>query len=113
MYLSLDPKGSGQLSKDATIPVSRTTLAVRRRARRSPAWPDRAERIDTDQLAESLDTLADLTKDTPAAFQGTLRGLSRLSETVASRNDQINELLKNLELGLRHAWPTATRTSSP
>ena len=58
---------------------------------------DRAERIDTDQLAESIDTLADLTKDTPAAFQGTLRGLSRLSQTVASRDDQIGELLQNLD----------------
>ncbi len=58
---------------------------------------NRAERIDTDKLADSIDTLADLTKDTPAAFQGTLRGLSRLSQTVASRNDQINELLGNLD----------------
>ena len=58
---------------------------------------DRAEQIDTDRLADSIDTLADLTKDTPAAFQSTLRGLSRLSETVASRNDQIGELLRNLD----------------
>ena len=58
---------------------------------------DRAEKIDTNRLADSIDTLADLTKDTPAAFQSTLRGLSRLSETVASRNDQIGELLRNLD----------------
>ena len=96
MFLALVPEGPGQLDEDATIPVSRT---------KSPydvvdafeGLADRATRIDTDQLADSLDTLADLTKDTPAAFQGTLRGLSRLSETVASRNDQINDLLKNLD----------------
>jgi phospholipid/cholesterol/gamma-HCH transport system substrate-binding protein len=96
MFLALVPDGPGQLEEDATIPVSRTT---------SPydvvdafeGLADRTARIDTDQLADSLDTLADLTKDTPAAFQGTLRGLSRLSETVASRNDQINDLLKNLD----------------
>jgi phospholipid/cholesterol/gamma-HCH transport system substrate-binding protein len=96
MFLALVPDGPGQLEEDSTIPVSRTT---------SPydvvdafeGLADRAARIDTDQLGNSLDTLADLTKDTPAAFQGTLRGLSRLSETVASRNDQINDLLKNLD----------------
>src|SRR3954453_631907 len=95
MYLALVPKGSGQLQKGSTIPVSRT---------KSPydvvqafsGLASRAERIDTGRLATSLDTIADLTKNTPAAFQGTLRGLSRLSETVGSRNDQINELLKNL-----------------
>ncbi len=95
MFVALEPAGPGQLKEDSTIPVSRT---------RSPynivqafsGLADRAEKIDTDRLAESINTLAALTKDTPAAFQSTLRGLSRLSETVASRNDQIGELLQNL-----------------
>jgi phospholipid/cholesterol/gamma-HCH transport system substrate-binding protein len=95
MFISLEPKGPGQLKEDSTIPVSRT---------RSPynvvqafsGLADRAEKIDTARLAKSIDTLATLTKDTPAAFQSTLRGLSRLSETVSSRNDQIGELLGNL-----------------
>jgi phospholipid/cholesterol/gamma-HCH transport system substrate-binding protein len=95
MYLALVPKGSGQLEKDATIPLSRTSSAYDV-VQAFSGLADRAERIDTKKLATSIDTVADLTKDTPAAFQGTLRGLSRLSETVASRNDQINDLLKNL-----------------
>jgi phospholipid/cholesterol/gamma-HCH transport system substrate-binding protein len=96
MYIALVPKGSGQLEKDTTIPTSRTSSPYNVIDAFS-GLADRAERIDTDRLATSINTLADLTKDTPAAFQGTLRGLSRLSETVASRNDQINELLKNLD----------------
>jgi len=96
MFIMLEPNGPGQLKKDSTIPVSRT---------RSPynvvqafsGLAQRAEQIDTKKLAESLNTLAALTKDTPTNFQNTLRGLSRLSETVASRNDQIGELLKNLD----------------
>jgi phospholipid/cholesterol/gamma-HCH transport system substrate-binding protein len=96
MFISLEPKGPGQLKEGSTIPLERT---------RSPydvvqafsGLADRAERIDTKRLAKSIDTLAALTKDTPAAFQGTLRGLSRLSETVASRNEQIGELLGNLD----------------
>ena len=96
MFVSLEPKGPGQLKEDSTIPVSRTRSAYDV-VQAFSGLADRAEKIDTDQLADSIDTLADLTKDTPAAFQSTLRGLSRLSETVASRNDQIGELLRNLD----------------
>jgi phospholipid/cholesterol/gamma-HCH transport system substrate-binding protein len=95
MYLALEPKGSGQLKEGSTIPLSRTSSAYDV-VQAFSGLANRAERIDTKRLATSIDTIADLTKDTPAAFQGTLRGLSRLSETVASRNDQINTLLKNL-----------------
>jgi phospholipid/cholesterol/gamma-HCH transport system substrate-binding protein len=96
MFISLEPKGSGQLQEDSTIPVSRTKSPYNV-VQAFSGLADRAERIDTERLADSIDTLAELTKDTPAAFQSTLRGLSRLSETVASRNDQIGELLGNLD----------------
>ena len=96
MYLSLVPAGDGQLEEDSTIPVERTT---------SPfdvvdAFSGLAETsadIDTDQLAESLTTLADLTRNTPEEFRGALEGVSALSETIASRDEQINSLLNNLE----------------
>ncbi len=96
MFISLEPAGSGQLKEDSTIPVSRTKSPYNV-VQAFSGLADRAEKIDTDRLAESINTIADLTKDTPVAFQSTLRGLSRLSETVASRNDQINELLGNLD----------------
>jgi phospholipid/cholesterol/gamma-HCH transport system substrate-binding protein len=95
MYLSLEPAGSGQLDEDETIPVERTS---------SPfdvvdAFSGLAETsadIDTDQLAESLTTLADLSRNTPEEFRGALKGVSALSETIASRDQQINSLLNNL-----------------
>ncbi len=96
MFIALEPAGSGQLKEDSTIPVSRTKSPYNV-VQAFSGLAERAEKIDTDRLAESINTLADLTKDTPAAFQSTLSGLSRLSETVASRNDQINELLGNLD----------------
>ena len=96
MFVALKPEGAGQLKEGSTIPVSRTK-APYDVVQAFSGLANRAERIDTDRLADSIDTIADLTKDTPVAFQGTLRGLSRLSETVASRNDQINELLGNLD----------------
>jgi phospholipid/cholesterol/gamma-HCH transport system substrate-binding protein len=95
MFIALQPAGSGQLQKNSTIPLSRTTSPYNV-VQAFSGLASRAETIDTGKLADSLNTLAALTKDTPAAFQGTLRGLSRLSETVASRNDQIGQLLQNL-----------------
>ena len=96
MYLSLTPEGPGQLEEDSTIPMSRTKSAYDV-VQAFSGLADRAERIDTERLGDSFDTLAQLTKDTPVAFQSTLRGLSRLSETVASSDQQIGELLQNLD----------------
>lgn len=96
VFVALVPEGEGQLEAGSTIPRSRTTSAFDV-VSAFEGLASRAEAIDTDQLAEAVDTLAELTDDTPAAFQGTLRGLSRLSRTVASRNDEIGELLRNLD----------------
>ena len=49
--------------------------------------------IDTDRLAKSLDTMSALMKDTPEEFQGALRGMSALSQNIAARDEQLNELL--------------------
>ena len=96
MYLALQPAGSGQLSAGAEIPESRTS---------SPydvvdafsGLAQTSEQIDTDQLAKSFTTLADLTRNTPAAFRGALDGVARLSGNVAARDAKINSLLKNLK----------------
>jgi phospholipid/cholesterol/gamma-HCH transport system substrate-binding protein len=96
MYLSVEPTGEGRLVEGATIPVERTT---------SPydvveTFSDLAETsdaIDTDQLAASLTTLADLTRNTPEEFRATLDGVSRLSRTIASRDRQIRSLLLHLD----------------
>ena len=51
------------------------------------------ESIDTDQLATALDTMATEFQNTPEEVRGSLDGLSRLSRTIASRDDQLRELL--------------------
>jgi phospholipid/cholesterol/gamma-HCH transport system substrate-binding protein len=96
MFLALEPAGGGQLDEGATIPAERTS---------SPfdvvdafeGLASTSEQIDTDQLAESLTTLADLTRNTPDEFRGALDGLSRLSANVAAKDEQLNSLLTNLE----------------
>jgi phospholipid/cholesterol/gamma-HCH transport system substrate-binding protein len=96
MYLALEPKGEGQLEEGDEIPVERTE---------SPydvvevfeGLAERSESIDTGQLAQSLDTMAALTENTPEEFQAALRGVSTLSANIAARDEELNTLLRNLE----------------
>jgi len=95
MYVALAPDGGGELAQEATIPVSRTESPFDT-VEAFEGLADTAGRLDTDQLARSLTVLADLTRNTPEEFKGTLTGLSRLSTNLADRDDQINSLLVNL-----------------
>jgi phospholipid/cholesterol/gamma-HCH transport system substrate-binding protein len=89
-YLALDPAGKGELS--AEIPLSRTTPAYDV----VEAFSDLAkttDAIDTDQLANALDTVANTFRDSPENVRTAVDGLGRLSRTIASRDDQLRELL--------------------
>jgi phospholipid/cholesterol/gamma-HCH transport system substrate-binding protein len=96
MFLALEPAGEGQMDEGYEIPVDRT---------QSPfdvveafsGLAETSEEIDTDQLAKSLTTLADLSRNTPEEFQDALSGVSALSANVAAKNEKIGELLRNLE----------------
>jgi phospholipid/cholesterol/gamma-HCH transport system substrate-binding protein len=96
MYLSLVPKGGGQLEEGSVIPMARTTSPYDV-VEAFSGLADTSERIDTDQLATSLDTLASLMESTPEEFQGALRGMSALSQNIAARDQQLNELLGNMQ----------------
>jgi phospholipid/cholesterol/gamma-HCH transport system substrate-binding protein len=96
MFLALEPAGGGQLDEGATIPAARTSSPFDV-VEAFEGLASTSEQIDTDQLAESLTTLADLTRNTPEEFRGALDGLSRLSANIASKDEQLNTLLVNLE----------------
>jgi phospholipid/cholesterol/gamma-HCH transport system substrate-binding protein len=96
MFLALEPAGGGQLEEGATIPAERTSSPFDV-VEAFEGLASTSEQIDTDQLAESLTTLADLTRNTPEEFRGALTGLSRLSANVAAKDEQLNTLLQNLE----------------
>jgi phospholipid/cholesterol/gamma-HCH transport system substrate-binding protein len=96
MFLALEPAGSGQLSAGSEIPVSRTSSPYDV-VKAFSGLAETSDRIDTDQLAQSLTTLADLTRNTPEEFRSALDGVSRLSSNIAAKNDQINTLLGNLQ----------------
>lgn len=95
MYLALVPAGSGELEVESEIPVDRTTSPFDV-VEAFSGLAETAEEIDTDQLAASLDTFAELMENTPEEFQGALRGISALSRNVAARDAELNELLQNM-----------------
>lgn len=96
MFLALDPSGPGQMRSGTTIPTSRTTSAYNVVDAFS-GLASHVQKIDVGQLKKSLNTLAEATSTTPKAFRDTLEGVSALSHTVASRDAEINTLLKRIE----------------
>jgi phospholipid/cholesterol/gamma-HCH transport system substrate-binding protein len=95
MYLSLAPAGSGQLEEGAEIPRTRTTSPYEV-VQAFAGLAERSERIDTDQLAGALNTMAALTENTPEEFQAALCVMSDLSANIAARDEQLQSLLGNL-----------------
>jgi phospholipid/cholesterol/gamma-HCH transport system substrate-binding protein len=91
-YLAIDPAGDRPLT--TPIPLNRT-LAPYDVVEAFNKLSDTVGELNTDQLAASLRTLSDTFKDTPADVRTSLDGLSRLSVTIASRDDQLAHLLDN------------------
>jgi phospholipid/cholesterol/gamma-HCH transport system substrate-binding protein len=95
-YLALEPAGPGQLRPGSEIPLDRTVSAYDV----VQAFSDLAtttDQIDTKQLATALDTVAATFKDSPADVKASLAGISRLSQTVSSRDSALRDLLAHAD----------------
>ena len=92
-YLDLQPAGAGQLSEDEVIPVDRTESAYDIVGVFSDLTTT-TERIDTDQLSQALDVVADTTNQAAPEIEQSFRGIARLSQAVASRDEDLQALLK-------------------
>jgi phospholipid/cholesterol/gamma-HCH transport system substrate-binding protein len=91
-YLDLVPAGDGQLDQDTPIPVSRTSssydiVGVFGDLTRT------TEQIDTHQLDQALGVVSDTVNDAAPEIQASFEGIARLSQSVASRDSQIQALL--------------------
>lgn len=95
-YLSLEPRGPGQMEAGSEIPMSRT-VAPFDVVEAFSGLARTTERIDTRQLAKALDTVATTFEDSPEEVRASLHGLSRLSRTVASRDAKLHELLDHAD----------------
>jgi phospholipid/cholesterol/gamma-HCH transport system substrate-binding protein len=94
MYLALEPAGPGQLAPGSVIPLARTAAPFDVVDAFS-GLATTEQQIKTGRLARSLTTIADLFRDSPADVRASLTGLSRLSQNVAARDEQLQTLLSN------------------
>ena len=93
-YLNLVPAGEGQLDQDTPIPVDRTSSSYDIVG----VFGDLAtttEQIDTHQLDQALDVVSDTVNDAAPEIQASFEGIARLSQSVASRDSQIQALLRS------------------
>jgi phospholipid/cholesterol/gamma-HCH transport system substrate-binding protein len=92
-FLMLTPEGSGQLSTTDVIPLTRTSSPYDV-SEAFQGLANTVDQVDTAQLERSFRTLADTFRDTPDEVRTSLTGLSRLSRTIASRDQELQVLLQ-------------------
>jgi len=93
-YLNLVPEGDGQLDQDTPIPVARTSSSYDIVG----VFGDLAEtteQIDTTQLSQALDVVADTVNASAPEIQASFEGIARLSRSVSSRDSEIQALLNS------------------
>ena len=93
-FLALRPSGAAGQDPHRPIPLSRTVTPYDV-TQAFEGLASTAGAIDTRQLADSFRTISDTFKDSPQHVRTALDGLTALSRTIASRNDQLAELLAN------------------
>ncbi|WP_199441732.1 MCE family protein [Umezawaea beigongshangensis] len=91
-FLALDPRGTVPLDPGASIGRERT-MAPYDVQEAFNGLAGTVGRIDTEQLAQSFEVLSDTFADTPQDVRGALDGLSALSRTISSRDEQFATLL--------------------
>ncbi|BBY92691.1 Mce family protein Mce3C [Mycobacterium gallinarum] len=90
--VDVTPRGSGQL--DGTIPLDRTVSPYQL----PDALGDLATTIsgvNTDQLSNSLATLAQTFSDTPADLKDAVAGVARFAQVLDTRDAELRRLLDN------------------
>ena len=93
-YLALQPGHTGTWPAHRMIPLDHTSAPYDV----TQAFQDVSNtvaQIDDKRLAQSFDTIAATFRDSPPAVRSMLDGLSRLSRTVAARDQELSSLLKS------------------
>jgi len=93
-FLDLQPAGEGQLAAGGTIPVERTEAAYDIVGVFGDLTTT-TEEIDTRQLAQALDTVADTLDESAPEIQESFDGIARLSRSIASRDAEIQTLFES------------------
>jgi phospholipid/cholesterol/gamma-HCH transport system substrate-binding protein len=93
-YLAVDPLGPAAQNPDQAIPASRT-VAPYDVTQALSGLANTVGRIDTTQLAAGFEAISQTFGDTAPDVHQALTGLADLSTTIASRDNQLADLLAN------------------
>lgn len=91
-YVDLSPRGTEALDPAVRIPLERTVSPYDV----VPAFQEAGRtlgEIDTQQAAVAFETLSDAFRDTPEHMRNAIDGISRLSQTISTRDQELEELL--------------------
>jgi phospholipid/cholesterol/gamma-HCH transport system substrate-binding protein len=91
-FLNIASKGSGKMPSGSTIPVSRTDVTFDIVGTLSQLTTQ-TEQTNKAQLSKALSSLADVVDSGSPEVKSSFTGLTRLSQTVASRDEGITTLL--------------------
>ncbi|MCE4268458.1 MAG: MCE family protein [Rhodococcus qingshengii] len=91
-YLEITPGVHGELSDGATIPLAQTSSGYDI-TRALEEVTGKVSDTDTVNLAGALEQISAVEDELPPDLRSSLDGLSRLSDTVASRDTELRELL--------------------
>ncbi|MEE3851249.1 MCE family protein [Gordonia sp. LSe1-13] len=90
-YLGLNPQGTEPADPDVVLTDTVSPYDV---VEAFSDAADQVEELDTTQLADSMESLRDAFSGTAGDIGPSLDGLSRLSETIASRDAEVQRLLE-------------------
>ncbi|MGX7698444.1 MCE family protein [Gordonia polyisoprenivorans] len=93
-FVDLTPSGAGSLSDGAVIPLTRTTSGYDI-TNSLQELTQRVAHTDKPTLSAALDQLTDIQNALPDDLRSSLEGVTRLSTTIASRDQQLRSLLTN------------------
>jgi phospholipid/cholesterol/gamma-HCH transport system substrate-binding protein len=92
-FLGLDPSGPGRMHAGQQIPLARTSSPFDV-VQAVNGLAGTVDQIDTTQLSKAFETLSATLQDTAPNVKTSLTGLSRLSQTIASRDAELQSLLQ-------------------
>lgn len=93
-FLEIRSAGAGELAEGATIPVERTEVPFQI-YEAFDQLSGTLDDVDVETLSKAFKTLSDTFKDTGGNAPAALRGLSRLSQTISSRDAELRRLLSS------------------
>ncbi len=94
--LQVTPAGNGAIGVRDTIPSSRTNSPYSLTDALGDL-SDTVSELDTTQLGDAMNVVSDTFSDTPPELRAALDGVSRLSESINSRDETLQQLLGRAE----------------